>query len=177
MKIFRNILTIILCCLCGSGVVRAQQADTIRYVKTTGSYLGDGRSWATATNDLQAAINDLYSYLLSEGYTSGSVYVAAGTYYPSESTESENGTLQHTAFKIFPGIHVYGGFAAEEERNNCCPYNTDGTINETYRPLDHSLPSLESGEAAKTQPWNFVNKTILSGSHGFEPSFVFGCGI
>ena len=96
---------------CVLGCARAWgQTDTIRYVHPDGKYNNDGRSWATATNRLQDAINDLRDYLAQNHLTSGSVYVAAGTYVPTESTESSGGSILNTSFKIYSGIHVYGGF-------------------------------------------------------------------
>ena len=94
-------------CVC---VCAHAQTDTIRYVHPNGVYSNNGRSWGTATNRLQDAINDLRDYLQQYGLTSGSVYVAAGTYVPTESTESSGGTMLNTSFKIYSGIHVYGGF-------------------------------------------------------------------
>lgn len=158
--------------------VSAARIDSVRYVKTSGSYQGDGLSWSTAKNNIQDAINELYQYLQTntDGITSGSIYVAAGTYKPTESTESETGTLQYTAFKLYPGIHIYGGFPADITDMNAKPYNPDGSINTTYRPLIN-LPNIEDAgqttQPAKPQPWNFVNKTVLSGSHSGETSFEF----
>ena len=168
----RRTLYILFLLLVGATPLFAQ-TDTIRYVKTTGNYTNDGRSWTNAKSDLQSAINDLKEYLDEYGLTSGSIYVAAGTYKPTETTEAEGGGLQYTSFKVYPGIHIYGGFASDESRSEAKPYNADGTVNETYRPLDHSLSSLESGQEAKAQPWNFVNKTILSGSHYTDPTFTY----
>ncbi len=160
---------------CHLSTVSAARIDSVRYVKTSGSYQGDGLSWATAKNSLQDAINELRQYLETntDGIKSGSIYVAAGTYKPTESTESEGGGLQYTAFKLYPGIHIYGGFAEDITDMAAKPYNADGSINTTYRPLVDTLPSLESGQAAKTHPWNFVHKTILTGSHIGETSFIF----
>lgn len=47
-------------------------AQTIRYVKPTASGLGDGSSWANASNDIQATIN-------ASGFNT-QIWVAAGTY-------------------------------------------------------------------------------------------------
>ena len=90
------------------------QTDTIRYVRTTGAYNNDGRSWANAKNRVQDAINDLKEYLADNHLTSGSVYIAAGTYVPTESTESSGGSMLNTSFKIYAGIHVYGGFNPDD---------------------------------------------------------------
>src|SRR3712207_2661408 len=64
------------------------QTDTIRYVDgENGRLSNDGRSWTTAFKEVQDAINDLHSYLEANNLKSGSVYVKAGTYVPTESTE------------------------------------------------------------------------------------------
>jgi len=149
------------------------QTDTIRYVKVGGSYQGSGMTWAQAKNNLQDAINDLHQYLIDNNLTSGSIYVGAGTYKPTESTESFGGGLQYTAFKVYSGIHIYGGFRADETRQEARPYLPDGSIDTLYRPLLDTLPSLESGQNAKLQPWNFRYPTILSGSHNSQPVFTF----
>ena len=94
------------------------QTDTIRYVHPDGAYNNNGRSWATATNKLQDAINDLRDYLRANNLKSGSVYVAAGTYVPTESTEALGGSMLNTSFKIYAGIHVYGGFNPDAPESN-----------------------------------------------------------
>ena len=172
-RLFRITLYTLFLLSAGTVSLFAQATDTIRYVKMSGTYTNNGRSWANAKSDLQGAINDLYEYLQENHLSSGSIYVAAGTYKPTETTEAEGGGLQFTAFKIYPGIHLYGGFAADESRDDAKPYNADGSVDETYRPLNHSLPSLESGQEAKPQPWNFQHQTILSGTHYTEPTFTF----
>ena len=147
--------------------------DTIRYVKTAengGAYTNNGRSWSTAKSDLQDAINDLHEYLKENNLTSGSIYVAAGTYKPSESTESNGGGLQFTSFKIYPGIHVYGGFSANETDMDANPFEMENG-NYKYRPI--TSESLGSIDEYESQPWNFQHKTELSGSHGNAPTFTF----
>lgn len=94
------------------------QTDTIRYVRMDGDFSNDGRSWATAKNRVQDAINDLRDYLRANNLTSGSVYIAAGTYSPTESTEAAGGSMLHTAFKIYGGIHVYGGFNPDDPESH-----------------------------------------------------------
>lgn len=93
-------------------VLWAQEPETlIRYVKTDGAYTNDGKSWGTAKNNIQDAINDLYDQIKNTD-KQGHVYVAAGTYRPTESTESGKDGTAYTAFKIYEGITVYGGFNA-----------------------------------------------------------------
>ncbi len=80
-------------------------AQEIRYVAKSGRYENDGKSWATAKLNVQDAINDLYT----KGLT-GEVWVAQGTYSPTESTESVGGSTLYMSFKVYPGITVRGGF-------------------------------------------------------------------
>ena len=115
----------------------------IRYVSKSGSSSGDGKSWGTARSDLQATINELYEFIQgSTNYDVGHIYVAEGTYVPTESTqETATGTLYAT-FKIKPGIEIYGGFQGIERETS---------------PADR--PKVANGK-----DWQFTHKTILSGS-------------
>ena len=154
------------------------QTDTIRYVKTTangGKYDNDGLSWTTAKSDLQDAINDLHAYLTrNANVSSGSIYVAGATdgsvvYKPSESTDAGQTSVLYTSFKIYDGIHVYGGFKGDE------------TLTDDDRTAKRTLPDKRvltdgkaTGETTKMVyentpqnnilPWNFKYKTTLSGN-------------
>ena len=146
-------------CIC----VRAQ-TDTIRYVRTSGSFRNDGRSWATAMSNIQDAINDLRDYLAQNNLRGGSVYVAEGTYLPSESTEASGGSILNTSFKIYEGIHVYGGFneAAPEARPGLRKMLNNKTWDENW------ASRLQIGSATDEQVsehWFMKYKTILSGCH------------
>ncbi len=77
----------------------------IRYVTKNGSYLNSGKTWADAKDNVQDAINDL----ANNGLT-GEVWVARGTYTPTESTESNGGSTLYMSFKVPAGITVRGGF-------------------------------------------------------------------
>ncbi len=139
------------------------QTDTIRYVRTSGSYHNDGLSWATAMNNIQEAINDLRDYLNQHNLTSGSVYVAAGTYVPTESTESSGGSMLSTSFKIYAGIHVYGGFNPDAPEAS----PADRIMVNGKRCADnwsHSSIGTTSAVDVASQ-WDLRYKTILSGNH------------
>ena len=151
----------------------AQTKDTIRYVHPNGSYENDGRSWEKPKNRVQDAINDLREYLRDNGLTSGSVYIAAGTYVPTESTESSGGSMLNTSFKIYEGIHVYGGF------NPTTPESKPGDrimangkkVSENW--ADQSGIGTVSGTEISSQ-WDLRHKTILTGNHsGAAVSFTF----
>lgn len=109
-------------------------ASRIRYVKTDGSDSNNGQSWGTAYKSIQKAINDL---ALSQPGVPGEVWVAAGTYQP---TELINGTGTPASFRMYDGISLYGGFIG-----------TETTKSERAR---------EKG----TMPWHFDNVTTLRGS-------------
>ena len=86
-RLFRITLYTLFLLSAGTVSLFAQATDTIRYVKTTGTYTNNGRSWANAKSDLQGAINDLYEYLQENHHSSGSIYVAAGTYMVNVTTD------------------------------------------------------------------------------------------
>lgn len=112
-------------------------AARIRYVKTEekgGSDSNNGQSWETAYASVQKAINDL---ALSQPGVPGEVWVAAGTYQP---TENINGNGTPASFRMYDGISLYGGFAGTETKK--------------------SERARENG----TMPWHFDNVTILRGS-------------
>ena len=157
------------------------QSDTIRYVNAkTGKYANDGRTWATAKDNVQDAINDLYNYMQLNNVHSGSVYVAAGKYTPSESTGDGSSVLS-TSFKIYDGIHVYGGFNADHPeptpndrvlstqpawRDNQSKLANDEQSTETETTLTMGqLLEKEKTEGATVMRYDFKNATIFSGNH------------
>ena len=158
-------------CLCAMSY--SQTVDTIRYVHPNGAYNNDGRSWGTAKNRVQDAINDLREYLRDYGLTSGSVYIAAGTYVPTESTESSGGSMLNTSFKIYEGIHVYGGFnpdSLEEKPGDRIMANGKKV---SVNWSDPSGIGTTSGTEISSQ-WDLRYKTILTGNHSSTPpTFTF----
>ncbi|MBO7586669.1 MAG: Omp28-related outer membrane protein, partial [Bacteroidales bacterium] len=73
------------------------------YVSVGGT--GDGGSWATATGDLNYALN-MASAIRNAFETSPDVWVAEGVYYGD--------SVSASAFTMMSGINVYGGFAGNE---------------------------------------------------------------
>ena len=143
------------------------QTDTIRYVRADGDFSNDGRSWATAKNRVQDAINDLRDYLHANNLQSGSVYIAAGTYSPTESTEAAGGSMLHTAFKIYGGIHVYGGFnpTSPESHPSLRQMVNNKLVKDNWARMDGGTVS---GDDIASQ-WDFKYKTILDGNHSPSP--------
>ena len=164
-----------------SVVDASAQTDTIRYVNAkTGKYANDGKTWNTAKDNVQDAINDLYNYMQLHNVHSGSVYVAAGTYAPSESTGDGSSVLT-TSFKIYDGIHVYGGFNADkpEATPNDRVLSTtpawrdgqSGLANEKQNTGKEQtitmgdLVKKEKTEGSTVMRYDFKNATIFSGNH------------
>ena len=149
------------------------QTDTIRYVHPNGVYNNDGKSWATAFNRVQDAINSLRDYLAQHDLHSGSVYIAAGNYIPTESTESSGGSILNTSFKIYGGIHVYGGFNPDspEEKPGDRIMANGKKCSENW--ANQSGIGTVSGDSIASQ-WDFRYKTVLSGNHSTAPpTFTF----
>lgn len=124
-------------------------------------------------NRVQDAINDLRDYLENNHLHSGSVYIAAGTYVPTESTEATGGSMLNTSFKIYAGIHVYGGFNPEtpESRPGLRMMANGKTCEENW--ADQSGIGTVSGTEIASQ-WDLRYKTILTGNHSSSaPTFVF----
>ncbi len=153
--------------------VSAQNTDTIRYVHPNGAYTNDGKSWATPFNRVQDAINSLHDYLNQHNLHSGSVYIAAGTYVPTESTEGAGGSMLNTSFKIYGGIHVYGGFNpdAPEAKPGDRIMSNGKKCSENW--ADQSGIGTVSGTEIASQ-WDLRHKTVLSGNHTTTPpTFAF----
>ena len=159
--------------MCAFAMRAYAQTDTIRYVKPNGAYNKDGKSWANAKDKLQDAINDLHDYLVANDLTSGSVYVAAGTYVPTESTEAFGGSMLNTSFKIYAGIHVYGGFnpdSLESKPGDRIMINGKKCSDNWADP---SGIGTTSGTEIAAQ-WDLRHKTILTGNHATTPpTFTF----
>ena len=124
-------------------------------------------------NRVQDAINDLRDYLENNNLHSGSVYIAAGTYVPTESTESSGGSMLNTSFKIYAGIHVYGGFNPDspEEKPGDRIMANGKKCSENW--ADQSGIGTVSGTEIASQ-WDLRYKTILTGNHSSSaPTFTF----
>ncbi|MST83946.1 hypothetical protein [Hallella mizrahii] len=178
----RNRLLYILILLM-SALSASAQRDTIRYVNArTGKYANDGKTWDTAKDNVQDAINDLYNYMQTQNVHSGSVYVAAGTYTPSESTGDGSSVLS-TSFKIYDGIHVYGGFNADSPEAtpdlrvlSTAPAWRDGhsgLANDKQSTSTADEQTITMGDLVKKEKtagatimrYDFKNATIFSGNH------------
>jgi hypothetical protein len=118
-------------------------AQSIMYVTQQGAGARDGSSWANASNSLslQTAINNL----AANG--GGQVWIASGTYYPSEDTTGNSNPTdaRSKTFTLRNKVAVYGGFAG-----------TETSIN--------ARSKSDKNADKKISAWEFLNETILSGN-------------
>ncbi len=130
--------------------VTAQSTTSLRrYVDVkNGKFENDGLTWASAKNNLQNAINDLSEYMATNNLVEGGeIFVAEGTYVPSESTGGT--TTLFSAFKMAGGITIYGGFPSGGRVSATDAYIEDPA----QRPMIDDY----------TYGWQFRYETILSG--------------
>jgi len=96
----------------------------VLYVDDDATGANDGLSWEDAYTDLQDALDQA----VASGGSVTEVWVAKGTYRPTELTDSED--PRSATFQLLDGVGLYGGFAGREtQRDQCGP-----TGNETVAP-------------------------------------------
>ncbi len=135
-------------------------AQEVRYVSKSGAYSYDGKSWNKAKSNIQDAINDL----VDNGLT-GEVWVAQGTYTPTESTESTGGSTLYMSFKIPAGISVYGGFKGDETSKDAREVNISKPLGNVYK-----YATVLSGDLSSSAEftWNTTKER-------WETSFYGNC--
>ncbi|MEK5231246.1 hypothetical protein MHB42_05675 [Lysinibacillus sp. FSL K6-0232] len=83
--------------------------SAVIYVKQGAS--GDGTSWANAFGDLQSALDEA-STKLTAGATTVQIWLAQGTYIPSEKVGGT--TDRYNTFQMQNNVAIYGGFNGTE---------------------------------------------------------------
>ena len=148
------------------------QAQTyeIRYVDSEhGAFTNDGLTWATAKNNLQAAIDEVYEAIKNQPGTLGYVYVAQGTYVPTRrSTDDADGSMFNTSFRIPERVYIFGGFAGNEtpdegKGEETLPGKRLMENDATYAQDELEINADDMEHSVRR--WNFKHKTILSGNH------------
>lgn len=182
--IYRLLLTVALT-MTGAVALMAQ-TYAFRYVSATnGTFAGDGTSWATAKNNLQNAIEELNAEISAGRATVGYVFVQGAEgegmkYVPTmRSTSDADGSVFNTSFRIYGGIHVFGGFRGDEE-DPAHPENLPSKrlmepingVDCTYADVVAHINADDIENAVRR--WNFRYKTVLSGNHSTNPyTFTF----
>ncbi|MFA5293871.1 MAG: right-handed parallel beta-helix repeat-containing protein [Phycisphaerae bacterium] len=112
----------------GGNLIKTDAVDTnicceniIIYVRQDANEGGDGRSWQTAYKELRDALTNIT--LCTE-----QIWVAAGTYYPTEANDPSPG---NKTFTLIDGIDIYGHFAGWEssiDQRNLADTNNTTTL-------------------------------------------------
>ncbi len=136
------------------GIV-SMSAQEIRYVTQNGAGAKNGSDWTNAAANIQDAINDLVN-----NNKTGEVWVAAGIYYPTESTESSSSPY-YKSFKIPAGITVRGGFVGTETSADQRQLKNDKYFGKVKNDGKSENTGNLDGEAAGSG--RYVNETILRG--------------
>lgn len=98
----------------GTADLGAYEAPQVIYVDHNASGANDGSSWADAYTDLQLALNI--------GNSGQQIWVAEGTYKPTDGTDREE------TFTTFDGNEIYGGFNGTEGSLSQRDWKTNPTI-------------------------------------------------
>ncbi|MBD2755901.1 beta strand repeat-containing protein [Spirosoma validum] len=127
------------------------QAQTIRYVKPAATGTGDGSSWANASGNLQAIIN--------ASAATDQVWVAAGTYKPTTSTD------RAISFSMKDGVAIYGGFAGTETALSQRPAINLTTPSSSILSGDLGTPGIiaDNSYHVISNPITLINTAVLDG--------------
>ena len=115
-------------------------ASTI-YVNTSVSGgSNNGSSWTDAFTSLQSALDAVVS--------GDEIWVAKGTYFPSEETDGSTDTQRKYSFQMVDGVAIYGGFAGTETAvTQRTDYNY-GSTNETILSGDFNEDDVITGSGS-----------------------------
>jgi len=101
----------------------------VSYVNINATGANNGTSWSNAYTSLQVALDNI---TMAEDQ----IWVAAGTYLPTEAPDESTADTRDQAFHFNTNIHLYGGFAGTETAIN---QRTIG--NETILSGDLGIPN------------------------------------
>ncbi|MFA5292803.1 MAG: right-handed parallel beta-helix repeat-containing protein [Phycisphaerae bacterium] len=104
---------------------------------------GDGKSWDTAYDNLQDALNDVWA---GDHGCADKIFVAAGTYYPTNDANQTDAT-----FTLVDGVDIYGHFEGWEtsiDQRNLADINStttlSGVLNQYgYPALNHIVTAAD----------------------------------
>ena len=120
-------------------VAVSPSSNRVVYVDARRPGAGDGRSWSTAYNSLNSALDDA-------GRDGAEIWVASGVYRPSDSGRS-------TAFVLRPGVKLYGGFSGAEKARTQRDWTKNvttlsGEIGDPQKREDNSFHVLIGADGA-----------------------------
>jgi hypothetical protein len=164
MNNLTNVKTCVVMSVIVVALLCATAAADVIYVDDDASPGGDGLSWPTAYNYLQDA-------LVAAQYGE-QIWVAGGTYYPSQPTDPCD---QRTAtFQLINGVAIYGGFAGTEDPCTFDLADRDFVTNETILSgdLDYNDIDIANPEDLLDEPTRAENSYHVVTGSGTDPNTI-----
>ena len=110
------------------------------FVKYDASGSNNGTSWNDAYNSLQSALDVAVS--------GDEIWVARGTYYPSQETDGTIDNSRKYSFQMIDGVAIYGSFAGTETTISQRTNFSLGGASETTLSGDFNLNDIITGSGA-----------------------------
>ncbi|WP_299679628.1 T9SS type A sorting domain-containing protein [uncultured Tenacibaculum sp.] len=132
------------------------------YVDINATGNNDGTSWTDAYTNLQEAIDEVVS--------NGEIWVAAGTYLPTESPDGVSTDPRDYAFHFNKDIKLYGGFAGNEnalsdraDTGNTTILSGDlGTLNDNSDNAYHVLIGATPDPSSSSSNASIIDRFTVS---------------
>jgi hypothetical protein len=96
---------------CPAGFMGDDCKTCLIHVKTDGDDLSDGATWTSSLKRVQRALS-LAAEKITAGASACEIWVAAGTYTPTDDTD------RSATFQLVDKVGLYGGFAGSEARRS-----------------------------------------------------------
>jgi parallel beta-helix repeat protein len=123
----------------GSAYIFSNPPNTY-YVDHSASGSNNGSSWTNAYTSLQSALDAAVS--------GDEIWVAKGTYYPSQETDGTTDTPRKFSFQMKQGVAIYGGFAGTESATSERTDYSYGETNETTLSGDFDDDDVITGSGS-----------------------------
>lgn len=111
------------------------------FVKGDAGGTNDGSSWTNAYTSLQSALDVVAS-------VGDNIWVAKGTYYPSQETDGTTDNSRKYSFQMIDDVGIYGGFAGTESATTERTDYSYGESNETILSGDFNDDDVITGSGS-----------------------------
>jgi len=137
--------------------IQPHYPDSIIYVKQSATGNNDGSSWGDAFTSL----NDALYYYANVNDSAKAVWVANGTYKPTEG-DIYDADDRTTAFSLINNLDVHGGFAGNESTSFDL-HSRDFLNNESILSGDIGIPNLENDNSLSVVSASNIDNAAFDG--------------
>ncbi|NIG55668.1 MBG domain-containing protein [Chitinophaga sp. Cy-1792] len=120
-------------------------ANGVLYVKKGGAGNASGNSWGNAIAELDTALTHAKRLNNSSAGTVKQIWVAAGTYYPSQQVDGGTANSRRITFSLLPDVQIYGHFGGTE--TSLTGRSSDASSNITTLSGDIGTPGTKTDNA------------------------------